>query len=233
MKALPKGAGTTPSPGTLASEEASARHRSSWLASISAWLENEAVLGYVLLTPALLLIVVFIAYPFSLGVWLSLTDKLVGRPAHFIGLRNFTHLFESQIFLGTVWNTVLFTFSATVLKAVLGMWLAVLLNRKIRFARFIRATVLLPFIVPTVLSGLAWVWMFDATFSVFNWIAALALADHRVALQRGFRVFSRPQVARRLHLGHVLYHHGEHVAWYSLLCYFVSRRVADRADGVV
>jgi len=49
------------------------------------------------------------------------------------------------------------------------MWLAVLLNRKIRFARFIRATVLLPFIVPTVLSGLAWLWMFDATFSVFNW----------------------------------------------------------------
>jgi multiple sugar transport system permease protein len=132
-------------------------------------LENEAVLGYVLMTPALLLIVVFIAYPFSLGVWLSLTDKLVGQPAHFIGLRNFTHLFESQIFWRTVWNTIFFTFAATVLKAALGMWLAVLLNRKIRFARFIRATILLPFIVPTVLSGLAWVWMFDATFSVFNW----------------------------------------------------------------
>ena len=61
--------------------EASASHRLSWLAPISAWLENEAILGYVLMTPALLLIVVFIAYPFSLGVWLSLTDKLVGKPA--------------------------------------------------------------------------------------------------------------------------------------------------------
>src|SRR4030095_452593 len=152
---------TTRSPGTLTSVEAPARHRSSWL-------ENEAVLGYVLMTPALLLIVVFIAYPFGLGVLLSLTDKLVGKPAHFIGLRNFTHLFESQIFWRAVWNTVFFTFAATVLKTVLGMWLAVLLNRKIRFARFIRASVLLPFIVPTVLSGLAWVWMFDATFSVFN-----------------------------------------------------------------
>jgi multiple sugar transport system permease protein len=127
------------------------------------------VLGYVLMAPALVLIVVFIAYPFSLGVWLALTDKLVGKPAHFIGLRNFTHLFESEIFWRTVWNTVFFTVVATLLKAVLGMWLAVLLNRKIRFARFIRATILLPFIVPTVLSGLAWVWMFDATFSVFNW----------------------------------------------------------------
>jgi len=141
----------------------------SWLVTLSAWLENEAILGYVLMTPALLLILVFIAYPFSLGVWLALTDKLVGKPAHFIGLRNFTHLFESEIFWRTVWNTVFFTVAATSLKAVLGMWLAVLLNRKIRFARFIRATVLLPFIVPTVLSGLAWLWMFDATFSVFNW----------------------------------------------------------------
>jgi multiple sugar transport system permease protein len=136
---------------------------------LSAWLENEAILGYVLMTPALLLILVFIAYPFSLGVWLALTDKLVGKPANFIGWRNFTHLFESAIFWRTVWNTVFFTVAATILKAVLGMWLAILLNRKIRFARFIRATVLLPFIVPTVLSGLAWLWMFDATFSVFNW----------------------------------------------------------------
>jgi multiple sugar transport system permease protein len=169
LKALPKSAITTPSPETLTSAEASARRRTSWLASISAWLENEAVLGYVLMTPALLLILVFIAYPFSLGVWLALTDKLVGKPAHFIGLRNFSHLFESEIFRRTIWNTAFFTIVATLLKTVLGMWLAVLLNRKIRFARFIRATVLLPFIVPTVLSGLAWLWMFDATFSVFNW----------------------------------------------------------------
>ncbi len=122
---------TTRSPGALASAEASARPRSPWRVSISTWLEHEAVLGYVLMTPALLLIVVFIAYPFSLGVWLALTDKLVGKPAHFIGLRNFTHLFESQIFWRAVWNTVFFTFAATVLKTVLGMWLAVLLNRNI------------------------------------------------------------------------------------------------------
>src|SRR5262249_37162624 len=118
------------------------------------------------MTPALLLILVFIAYPFSLGVWLALTDKLVGKPAHFIGLRNFTHLFESEIFWRVVWNTVFFTIVATSLKAVLGMWLAVLLNRKIRFARFIRATVLLPFLGPTVLTCLPWLWMFDGAFVV-------------------------------------------------------------------
>ena len=139
-------------------------------ARLSALLENEAVFGYALMVPALALIVIFIAYPFGLGIWMALTDKLVGKPGDFIGLRNFTHLFESTIFWQTVWNTVFFTLTATLFKAVLGMWLAVLLNRKFRLSRFTRATVLLPFIVPTVLSGLAWLWMFDATFSVFNWI---------------------------------------------------------------
>jgi multiple sugar transport system permease protein len=132
-------------------------------------LENEAVLGYALMMPALVLILVFIAYPFGLGVWMALTDKLVGLPGRFIGLGNFAKLFRSEIFWQTAWNTVFFTFSATILKAVLGMWLAVLLNRKFRLSRLTRATILLPFIVPTVLSGLAWLWMFDATFSVINW----------------------------------------------------------------
>jgi multiple sugar transport system permease protein len=144
--------------------------RPSLRARLGALLENEAVFGYALMVPALALIVIFIAYPFSLGIWMALTDKLVGKVGSFVGLRNFTRLFQSEIFWQTAWNTVFFTVTATALKAVLGMWLAVLLNRRFRFSRVTRATVLLPFIVPTVLSGLAWLWMFDATFSVFNWI---------------------------------------------------------------
>jgi multiple sugar transport system permease protein len=136
-------------------------------------LENEAVLGYVLMAPALILILLFIAYPFTLGVWLSFTDKLVGKPGHFIGLGNFEQLFKSSIFWQTTWNTILFTSAATVFKTVLGMYLALLLNRKFALSRATRATVLLPFIIPTVLSSLAWLWMFDATFSVFNWVGRL------------------------------------------------------------
>lgn len=144
------------------------RRLSLW-ARISIQLEDQKILGYVLMTPALLLILVFIAYPFGLGVWMSLTDKLVGAPGEFIGLGNYRKLFDSEIFHTAVWNTLFFTFMATVLKGVLGMWLALLLNRKFRFARITRAALLLPFIIPTVLSTLAWLWMFDATFSVFNW----------------------------------------------------------------
>jgi len=140
------------------------------MGKIATALEDERILGFVLLTPALLLILVFIAYPFVLGIWMSLTDKLVGTPGNFIGFANYTRLLDSDIFRTAAWNTVFFTFMATVFKAALGMWLAVLLNRKFRFARVTRATVLLPFIVPTVLSTLAWLWMFDATFSVFNWV---------------------------------------------------------------
>src|SRR5262245_12958953 len=133
-------------------------------------LEDERILGFVLLAPALILILIFIAYPFALGIWMSLTDKLVGTPGDFIGFANYTRLLDSQIFRTAAWNTVFFTTMATIFKAALGMWLAVLLNRKFRFARVTRAAVLLPFIVPTVLSTLAWLWMFDATFSVFNWV---------------------------------------------------------------
>jgi multiple sugar transport system permease protein len=163
---------------------------------IATALENERILGFVLLTPALILILVFIAYPFALGIWMSLTDKLVGRSGDFIGLANYATLLRSDIFRTAAWNTVFFTFMATVFKAALGMWLAILLNRKFRLARFTRATVLLPFIVPTVLSTLAWLWMFDATFSVFNWamrfLWQMEISLFGVVLKENWGYFSGP-----------------------------------------
>lgn len=131
--------------------------------------EGEAAFGYLLLLPAVAIIMVFKGYPFLIGIWYSLTDKLVGNPGEFVGLANYAKQLNSEIFRQTAFNTVLFTAVATVFKTVLGMWLALILHRKFRFSRFTRAAILLPFIVPTVLSTLAWLWMFDATFSVINW----------------------------------------------------------------
>jgi multiple sugar transport system permease protein len=163
---------------------------------IATALENEKVLGFVLLTPALILILIFIAYPFALGIWMSMTDKLVGTAGNFVGFSNYLRLLDSDIFRTAAWNTVFFTFMATVFKAALGMWLAILLNRKFRLARFTRATVLLPFIVPTVLSTLAWLWMFDATFSVFNWVMRflwqMEISLFGVALKENWGYFSGP-----------------------------------------
>jgi multiple sugar transport system permease protein len=133
-------------------------------------LEREGMLAGVFLTPTVLILGLFLAYPFFLGVWLSFSDKSVGQAATFIGLENFTAIFRSEIFRRTVGNTFVYTGFATALKLVLGMILALLMNRHFRAKRFVRAAMLLPFIVPTVLSTLAWSWMFDATFSVFNWM---------------------------------------------------------------
>ena len=134
------------------------------------FLESEGLLATLLLAPTVLLLGVFIAYPFVMGVWLSLSSTSVGNPGDFVGLRNFVKAWHDSIFQTAFRNTFYYTFWATVLKLSLGMWLALLLNRHFRGKRIIRASMLLPFIVPTVLSTFAWRWMFDPTFSVLNWL---------------------------------------------------------------
>jgi multiple sugar transport system permease protein len=180
----------------IESRRADAAPRRPQMGRIATLLEDERILGFVLLSPALILILVFIAYPFSLGIWMSLTDKLVGTPGKFVGLGNYATLLRSDIFRTAAWNTLFFTFMATVFKAALGMWLAVLLNRKFRLARVTRATVLLPFIVPTVLSTLAWLWMFDATFSVFNWalrfLWQMQISPFGIVIKENWGYFSGP-----------------------------------------
>jgi multiple sugar transport system permease protein len=133
-------------------------------------LESEGLLALVLLAPAIILLGVFIAYPFVIGVWLSLSDTSVGNPGHYVGLANFVKAWQDSIFRTAFTNTLFYTFWATLFKLMLGMWLAILLNRRFRGNRIVRAAMLLPFIVPTVLSTFAWRWMFDPTFSVLNWL---------------------------------------------------------------
>ena len=118
----------------------------------------------------MVLLGLFIAYPFIRGLLLSVTDTRVGVEGPFVGLQNFERLISDPIFHLVVWNTCWYTFVTTIFKLGLGLWLALLLNRSFRFKAFTRAFILLPFIIPTVLSTFAWKWMFDPTFSVLNWI---------------------------------------------------------------
>src|SRR5437870_9777004 len=105
-----------------------------------------------------------------MGVWLSLSSTSVGNIGHFVGIKNFAKAWNDSIFQQAFRNTFVYTFWATLFKLALGMWLALLLNRHFRGKRIVRASMLLPFIVPTVLSTFAWRWMFDPTFSVVNWV---------------------------------------------------------------
>jgi multiple sugar transport system permease protein len=137
--------------------------------ALTRMLEDERWLALVLLLPTLLLLGLFIAYPFVKGVELSVTDTKVGVAGSFVGLSNFVALANDSIFRTAVWNTCAYTVVTTVFKLALGLWLALLLNRHFKGKALTRAFVLLPFIIPTVLSTFAWKWMFDPTFSVINW----------------------------------------------------------------
>ena len=132
--------------------------------------DNRNFLGFLFMLPAALLLLMFLTYPLGLGVYLGFTDAKVGRAGEWIGIENYQYLVTDSVFQLAVWNTFLYTTIASVVKFALGLWLALLLNDRIPFKAFIRAIVLLPFIVPTVLSAIAFWWIYDAQFSVISWM---------------------------------------------------------------
>ncbi len=126
-------------------------------------------MGILFMLPAAVFLLCFLTYPLGLGVWLGFTDTSIGRPGVFVGLENYIWLFDDPVFWLSVFNTLIYTFTASVLKFGLGLWLALLLNQNLAFKTFFRAVILLPWVVPTVLSALAFWWIFDSQFSIISW----------------------------------------------------------------
>jgi multiple sugar transport system permease protein len=131
--------------------------------------QSRGALGFLFMLPAAILLLLFLTYPLGLGVWLGFTDERIGRTGVFIGLENYEYLWDDSVFWLAVFNTLLYTSVASVLKFGLGLWLALILNEKLPFKAFFRAIVLLPWVVPTVLSAIAFWWIFDAQFSIISW----------------------------------------------------------------
>jgi multiple sugar transport system permease protein len=119
--------------------------------------------------PTAAFLILFLAYPLGLGVWLSFTDARIGRSGVFIGLENYDWLSDDPVFWLSVFNTLLYTIVASVVKFAVGLYLALLLNQHMPFKAIVRAIVLIPFIVPTVLSAIAFWWIYDAQFSIVSW----------------------------------------------------------------
>ncbi|MEP7063789.1 MAG: sugar ABC transporter permease, partial [Betaproteobacteria bacterium] len=119
--------------------------------------------------PAAAILLVFLTYPLALGTWLGFTDTKIGRAGVFIGLDNFEFIWGDSLTRLALFNTLFYTIVASVIKFVLGLWLAVLLNEHLPFKSFFRAVILLPFIVPTALSAIAFWWIYDAQFSIISW----------------------------------------------------------------
>jgi multiple sugar transport system permease protein len=131
---------------------------------------NRGWLSFWFMLPAAAFLILFLAYPLVLGIWLSFTDARIGRPGVFVGLENYEWLVDDAVFLLSVFNTLLYTGVASVFKFAIGLYLALLLNQHMPFKAMIRAVVLIPFIVPTVLSAIAFWWLFDSQFSIIYWL---------------------------------------------------------------
>ncbi len=140
------------------------------MSAVSRFFDNRNVLGMLFMLPAAVLLLLFLTYPLGLGVWLGFTDAKIGRAGEWIGIENYQYLVTDSVFRLSVYNTFIYTLAASVIKFALGLWLALLLNKNIPFKSFVRAIVLLPFIVPTVLSAIAFWWIYDAQFSIVSWV---------------------------------------------------------------
>lgn len=145
-------------------------------------LEREASLGIILMLPAGILLLAFMGYPFLLGIWLSLTDSMIGVPGKFIGLDNFADLLTDSIFVQTTRNTFVYALGTVPVKAALGLALALILNNKMPYQNVVRAAVLLPWIVPTALSSLSWLMIFDGVLSPISWLfMTWGLTDQKIS----------------------------------------------------
>ncbi len=151
------------------------------MSTASRFFDNRNVLGALFMLPAAALLLFFLTYPLGLGVWLGFTDAKIGRVGEWIGIENYEFLVTDSVFRLSVFNTFLYTLVASVFKFVLGLWSALLLNKHIPFKSFVRAVVLLPFIVPTVLSAIAFWWIYDAQFSIVSWVLVkMGVMDHYI-----------------------------------------------------
>src|SRR5262252_6876283 len=157
---------------------ATATRSTSLRARVSELLDRESWLGPIFVSPAMVLILLLVAYPFCMAVYFSLSNAFIGRPSHLVGLKNFVNLWQSDSFRQTFQNAFVFTGTAVLFKVVFGISLALLLNQQLWFKRTIRGAVLLPWVIPTALSTLGWWWMFNSLYSVVNWTGiALGLFD--------------------------------------------------------
>lgn len=175
----------------LASRELTAASRQRWRRSFGPDLD-----GFGFILPAVIIMVCLVVYPFFLAIWFSLSDAVIGEQGQWVGLENFMYLFgimyegedlpwylkfrglswdlslADDIFLLTLRNTLLFAIFSVVLKGIFGLGAALLMQRATRMKRFIRGSILVPFVAPTVLTTLGWWLIFDPTYSHINWLLA-------------------------------------------------------------
>ena len=143
--------------------------------------QSRDFLGLLFMLPTAAFLLLFLVYPMGLGIWQSFTDAKIGSPGKFVGLDNYEWIIGDTKFRTAVFFTLFYTVVASSIKFVVGLYLAILLNEKLPFKAIMRAIVLIPFIVPTVLSAIAFWWIFDPQFSVISWsLRKMGLISHNI-----------------------------------------------------
>ena len=130
---------------------------------------NRNWLGFWFMLPAMAFLIFFLAYPLGLGIWISFTDARIGRPRRYSSASRITSGCGTTHLLAVGVQYAALHLVASAIKFAIGLYLALLLNENMPFKAMLRALVLIPFIVPTVLSALAFWWIFDSQFSIISW----------------------------------------------------------------
>jgi multiple sugar transport system permease protein len=136
--------------------------------------EKEALLGYALIIPSLLLIAGVILYPVLYNIYLSFTVVPLspGEAPQWIGLQHYTELFSSSQFWSALRETVVFTFFSTSLATLGGLAVALLFNRTFHGRRYIRGLVLLPYVAPLIAVAFVWRFMLDPLYGIVPYFAS-------------------------------------------------------------
>ena len=139
------------------------------------------LLGIIFILPTIIFLAVFIVYPVVSNLVLSFTNaKLVKPEFNFVGFENYIKLFSNKMFLKYSWNTVVWTVFSVAGQLVLGLALAVLINRQIRGGTFLRSFLLIPYVVPAVVIALITKWIFNGDYGIASkWLQDFGWIDYK------------------------------------------------------
>jgi len=143
---------------------------------------QKQLMGILFITPTVLFLAVFILYPVLNNIWLSFTDaKLLSTSVEFVGLQNYIKLFSGRMFSKYFWNTVVWTVFSVIGQLLVGLFLALLINRKdMRFGTAFRSFLLIPYVVPAVALALVSRWLLNGDYGIIStWMQNLGMIAHR------------------------------------------------------
>jgi len=132
--------------------------------------------GYRFVIPALILLSLVTVYPLVYVFYLSLYRRLlIFDISRFVGFENYLFIFRDDRFWNALKNTIYFTVTSVSLELLLGLFIAILLNRTFRFKGMMRAIILIPWAIPTVVSAKMWEWMYNTDFGVLNYLLGMKI----------------------------------------------------------